>query len=96
MSKQNTVWLLTTIDNPFSPFTDFARWYQEDLRLGYNTCGMLSRLSNPADDFNDEDDYAVMVEFIARNWSGKHVLVTEELWEETIKNPVVNLNSVLL
>lgn len=84
MAKQPTTWLMTTVDNPYSPFNDFARWYGEDMRLGYNTCGKLARLASAADDFNDDADFAVMRQFITYNWSGKHVMVTEDTWANEI------------
>ena len=31
--------LVTTADNPFSPFTQFDSWFMYDMRMGYNTCG---------------------------------------------------------
>lgn len=37
---------ITTFDNPFSPFTEFEKWYQFDTEKGYYTCNKLARLSN--------------------------------------------------
>jgi hypothetical protein len=88
METSPTTWLLTTVDNPYSPFDDFKTWYMEDLRLGYNTCSMIARLSNGADDFNDDVDFAVMRQIIEYNWSGKHVMVTRATWADEIIAPV--------
>lgn len=46
--------MLTTYDNPFNPFTDFIRWWKEDLLLGHDTCGTLARESNVSDIASDE------------------------------------------
>lgn len=46
--------MLTTFDNPFNPFTDFIRWWKEDLLLGHDTCGTLARESNVSDIASDE------------------------------------------
>lgn len=35
---------LTTIDNPFDPFTQFDEWFSFDCDKGYNTCGYLARI----------------------------------------------------
>lgn len=46
---------LTTIDNPFNPFTDFSRWFMFDASNGYNTCGKLDRLTNITDDMTEKE-----------------------------------------
>lgn len=46
--------MLTTFDNPFNPFTDFVRWWKEDLLLGHDCCGLLARESNVSDVSSDE------------------------------------------
>lgn len=38
--------LLTTIDNPFHPGTQFAEWFAFDIRKGYNTLGYLARVAD--------------------------------------------------
>ena len=46
--------MLTTIDNPYNPFTDFDKWYMHDsFVLGYNTCQYLARTAKIEDDFSD-------------------------------------------
>lgn len=46
--------MLTTFDNPFNPFTEFDRWWKEDLLLGHNCCGLLANESNVSDVASDE------------------------------------------
>lgn len=41
--------MLTTFDNPFDPFTDFDRWWKEDLLLSHDCCGLLAREANISD-----------------------------------------------
>lgn len=36
--------MLTTIDNPFNPFTNFDDWFAFDVEKGYNTCSYLDRM----------------------------------------------------
>lgn len=36
--------MLTTSDNPFSPFTQWEEWYSYDIAQGYNTCSYLANL----------------------------------------------------
>lgn len=40
----NTLYYLTTIDNPHSPVTEFGEWYAFDKEKGYNTCAYLNRV----------------------------------------------------
>lgn len=53
MSEQ-TDFRLTTVDNPFNPFTDFDKWFAWDEAKGYHTCSYLARIARPSDAFSDE------------------------------------------
>lgn len=35
---------ITSLDNPFNPFTDFKSWYAYDIQMGYNTCERLASI----------------------------------------------------
>lgn len=43
--------MITTVDNPFDPRTDWDSWYQWDVAQGYNTCAYLDRVASVADEF---------------------------------------------
>lgn len=87
MSK-NPVFLLTTTDNPYNPFTQWLRWYYEDQRLGHDTPGLLARLASACDSIDDEADESAMRDVVKYNFSGKHVMVTSE--DDVFKlNPIV-------
>jgi hypothetical protein len=47
--------MLTTVDNPFDPFTQFDEWYQFDEAAGYNTCAFLARIVKSSDELSDAD-----------------------------------------
>lgn len=49
-------YMLTTIDNPFDPFEQFASWFLFDIEKGYNTCGRLARIAHTSDEFSDEEN----------------------------------------
>ena len=36
--------MLTTVDNPFDPRTDYNQWNQWDIDNGYNTASYLARI----------------------------------------------------
>lgn len=36
--------MLTTIDNPYNPFTEFDEWYSYDELKGYHTTALLARI----------------------------------------------------
>ena len=47
-------YMLTTVDNPFNPFTDFDHWITFDTFNRYNTCGLLDRMTITSDELFDE------------------------------------------
>lgn len=49
---------LTTIDNPYDPFTEFRQWFLFDVEKGYNTCSYLARLSGSySEKLSDEENF---------------------------------------
>ena len=44
---------LTTIDNPFDPFTQFDDWFLFDTEKGYNSCSRLDRIANLSDEMSE-------------------------------------------
>lgn len=51
-----TIYALTTVDNPFNPFDDFVHWFLFDVEKGYNTCGRLARIANTSDYYSDQEN----------------------------------------
>lgn len=65
--------MLTTIDNPFNPFTQFDEWYAFDEDKGYHTCAYLARITKASDELSEPDE----------------ALATEDAIDEIIKyNPL--------
>lgn len=54
--------MLTTIDNPYSPFDQFELWQLYDIEKGYQTCERLGRILKPLleDDMSDPEREKVM------------------------------------
>ena len=53
--------MLTTIDNPFNPFTQWDEWKSFDEDKGYFTCSYLARIAKTSDGLSDVD-YELAVE----------------------------------
>lgn len=47
--------MLTTIDNPYDPFTQYDQWYEFDRASGYNTPSLLGRLVFDSDELSETD-----------------------------------------
>lgn len=48
--------MLTTVDNPFDPFTQWEEWYAFDEAKGYHTCGYLARIAKSSDELSQLDE----------------------------------------
>ena len=47
--------MLTTNDNPFDPFEDFASWFMFDIEKGYYSCSKLARIVEFEDDMSEQE-----------------------------------------
>ena len=52
----NYACMLTTVDNPFDPFTQFDSWFLYDVEKGYNSCAYLDRIAKTSDQLSDEEN----------------------------------------
>lgn len=50
--------MLTTIDNPYNPFTEFKEWFQFDVDNNYSTCSKIARLANTKDYMSEAEQIA--------------------------------------
>jgi hypothetical protein len=75
-------YMLTTVDNPFDPFTRFDEWFTWDTNAGYHTAGMLARIAKVSNDMS-EPDQAIAIqqaidEILEENVSGMWRKVTRD------------------
>lgn len=47
--------MLTTVDNPWDPFTQFSEWFVFDVQHGYNSSGLLARVLRSSDNLSEPD-----------------------------------------
>ena len=73
--------MLTTIDNPYDPFTEWDQWNQWDQASGYNTTAFLARVVNTSDELSDADqDLAIeqaIDQVVKENVNGMYRKVAE-------------------
>ena len=61
MSNTSKSYMLTTVDNPYSPLEDFDAWYAQDIILAQlnqrpSTCGLIDRLAGSSDYLTEEEN----------------------------------------
>lgn len=73
-------YMLSTVDNPFNPFTHFDEWLQWDERAGYYTNSFLARVIKTSHDLADADEDAALDaaidEIVEENVLGLYIKVT--------------------
>lgn len=48
--------MLTTFDNPYNPFEQFASWFLFDVEKGYDSCAYLGRIARTSDQLSEEEN----------------------------------------
>lgn len=70
------IYMLTTYDNPYDPFTQWDQWLMWDMAAGYNTCGLLERIAHSSHELAAVDQYLAIRdaidEIVRENVSGIH------------------------
>lgn len=73
--------MLSTIDNPFNPFTQWVEWKRYDEDKKYFTCSYLARITKTSDDLSDADyEQAIhdaIEEIVSLNINGLYTKVYE-------------------
>ena len=75
-------YMLTTVDNPFDPFTRFDEWFEYDISMGYNTSSFLDRIAKVSNDLSEPDQALAIQhaidEIVEENVSG--------MWRKVSRN----------
>lgn len=68
--------MLTTIDNPFDPFTQYEEWFVWDEAAGYHSTAFLARVVISSEELSEYDQRLAyeqgIDEIIKENVSGVH------------------------
>jgi hypothetical protein len=79
----DTQHMLSTIDNPYSPVTDWDRWYNWDAAAGYHTPSFLARVAILSPALSSADEEAAIEDAIEE-------IVRENVLGIYIKVPVLS------
>lgn len=82
--------MLTTYDNPYSPFDQFNEWMLFDIQMGYNSCERLGRIIKLEDDMSDVERERAMQDAIDEiiKYDDAGIFV-----RATVDNPIPGLKS---
>jgi len=82
MSEAVAEYMLTTVDNPFDPFTQFSEWNTFDMQMGYHTLSFLARVTRTSTSLSELDQaqaiQLAIQEIVDENVSGMHRRVTRD------------------
>jgi hypothetical protein len=81
MTDSNSEIMLTTVDNPFNPFTEYDEWYAFDQQMGYNTPAFLDRVAITSYDLSEPDQARAIEDAI------------DQIVEENVSGMWVKVNS---
>jgi len=81
-------YMLTTVDNPFDPFTRFDEWLAYDTRMGYHSSAFLDRIAIVSSDLSEADQSLAIQnaidEIVEENVSGMWIKVSKEEGRDNI------------
>lgn len=88
MADVTEEYMLTTVDNPFDPFTRFQEWFNYDVMMGYNTSALLDRVAKVSNELSEPDQALAIQnaidEIVEENVSG--------MFRKVTRNSVKNLD----
>jgi hypothetical protein len=74
--SDDTEYMLTTVDNPFNPFTQWKEWLAYDQNAGYDTPSFLARIVHTSDELSEADQILAIQqgidEIVQENVSGMY------------------------
>lgn len=87
LDTDNDVWI-TTVDNPFNPFTHWDDWFAYDIQAGHNTCAYVARVVDTSIELPDaqrsEDIDRAINEILHYNLNGLYLKVNPKFNFKTL------------
>jgi hypothetical protein len=72
--------MLSTVDNPWNPFTHFDEWHSWDMAAGYHSMAFLARIVVTSDELSEADQSVAIEdaieEIVRENVNGMYIRVT--------------------
>lgn len=94
-TENTTVYMLTTVDNPYNPFTQWDLWYNFDEKTGHCSCGYLDRVSDTSDGLSEEENRRELtraIDWIVKNDpSNLYRKVSKENFDSVIQEGANNI-----
>lgn len=75
--------MLSTVDNPYNPFTEWDEWLAYDNFAGHHTCEYLARVSVNSTDLSESSqqyyDNIAIKQIVAEDPIGLYIIVTKDM-----------------
>ena len=89
------VYMLTTVDNPYNPFTQWDLWYNFDQHAKHFSCEYLDRVSDTSDGFTESETQRELnraIDWIVKNDPLQiYRKVTKDTFDQVIKETENNI-----
>ena len=94
------VFMLTTRDNPYNPFSNFDAWNVWDISHGYGTSAYLARIAKDSSDLSPAQSQRAVNdaidEIISFNLTGNYVKVSEKDYENWVPSDETTYGAVAI
>lgn len=94
--EEEKVYMLTTVDNPYNPFTQWDLWYNFDQHAQHYSCEYLDRVSDTSDGFTEAETIRELnraIDWIVKNDPlNIYRKVTADSFNKVIKESEENRN----
>ncbi len=83
--------MLSTVDNPYNPFSDFDKWFQYDVVHNYNCLGIMAANTYSSNEYGEgrilEDIEQGIDDFLKNDILGLYIKVVHDTDISTVTEP---------